>query len=337
MDGKIMIHHGSGGLMMRNLINDMFLAHFDNRYIRLLTDAAVLPLKSGRVAFTTDSFVVDPLFFPGGNIGKLAVCGTVNDLSVSGAVPLFLSASFIIEEGFALSDLGIIVETMANEARKAHVLIVTGDTKVVPRGKADKIFITTTGIGRLERKYEGISHAWKVKPGDLILVNGTIGDHGMTILNARESFRFSSRLESDCTSLNGIIQKILNGSPGARFMRDATRGGLAGVLFEFAEKTGFGIEIEESEIPVRPEVNGMCELLGFDPLHVANEGKFILVAAQRYGNKILEIMKKDKNGKSSAIIGKIVDGHKHKVLLHTASGGKRWIDLPTGEQLPRIC
>jgi hydrogenase expression/formation protein HypE len=337
MDEKVLIHHGSGGLLMRDLIHDLFLRYFDNSFIRSMTDSAILISKPGNLAFTTDSYVVDPLFFPGGNIGKLAVCGTVNDLAVSGAVPLYLSVSFIIEEGFSIRDLETIVKSMAEEARKAGVAVVTGDTKVVQKGKADKLFINTAGIGFLEKKFAGISHGKGTKPGDLVMINGTIGDHGISILNARESFSFSSELQSDCTSLNKLIQSILRNSGGVRFMRDATRGGLAAVLCEFAEKSGLGIEITEADVPVKDEVRGICELLGFDPLHLANEGKVILVAGKQSGRKVLEVMRKHKPGKEGAIIGRMVSEHPGKVKLITTSGGSRWIDLPAGEQLPRIC
>jgi hydrogenase expression/formation protein HypE len=337
MDDKIRLHHGNGGLFMQKLINDLFLKHFTNKTLRSLTDSAVLSMEPGRIAFTTDSYVVDPLFFPGGDIGKLAVCGTVNDLAVSGAVPRYISSSFILEEGFSLADLETIVKSMAKATREAGVVIVTGDTKVVPRGKADKVFINTAGIGYIERKNVHISHGHRTKPGDLILINGTIGDHGMTLLNSRGDFHFSSSLKSDCTSLTSLIQPVLLNVGGIRFMRDATRGGLAAVLCEFAEKSGFGIEIDETKIPVQQEVRAMCELLGFDPVTIANEGKVVLVVDKRQGEDVLEIMKRNKKGKNSAVIGRIVEDHKGKVRLITSSGGSRWIDLPAGDQLPRIC
>ena len=337
MNDKVLIHHGSGGLLMRNLIHDIFLPYFDNGILKSMTDSAILVGKSGHFAFTTDSYVVDPLFFPGGNIGKLAVCGTVNDLAVSGAVPLYLSVSFIIEEGFSISDLEVIVRSMADEARMAGVKIVTGDTKVVQKGKADKLFVNTSGIGFIEKRYTGLSHGKGTKPGDLVMINGTIGDHGIAILNARESFNFSSGLSSDCTSLNKFIQTILRNTGEVRFMRDATRGGLAAVLCEFAEKSGLGIEINENSIPVKEEVRGICELLGFEPLHLANEGKVVIIAGNQCGSKILDVMKKQKAGKNSSIIGRMVTDHPKKVKLITSSGGSRWIDLPSGEQLPRIC
>jgi hydrogenase expression/formation protein HypE len=337
MEDRIRLHHGSGGLFMQKLIHDLFLKHFTNKTLRSLTDSAILSMKPGKFAFTTDSYVVDPVFFPGGDIGKLAVCGTVNDLSVSGAVPLYLSSSFILEEGFPLADLEKIIKSMAAAAREAGVLIVTGDTKVVPAGKADKVFINTAGIGHIETKNVHISQGRKTKPGDLVLINGTIGDHGMTLLNARGDFHFSSKLKSDCTSLNSLIQPILEKTGGVRFMRDATRGGLAAVLCEFAGKSGFGIEIDEMKIPVKQEVTAMCELLGFDPLIIANEGKVVMVVDKRYGEEVLKIMKRNKKGKDGAIIGRIVDDHKGKVRLRTSSGGSRWVDLPAGEQLPRIC
>jgi hydrogenase expression/formation protein HypE len=337
MENQVLIHHGSGGRMMKDLIQDLFIKYFDNDILNSLTDSAILKIPTDRLAFTTDSYVVDPLFFPGGNIGKLAVCGTVNDLAVSGAAPLFLSASFIIEAGFSLEELEVIVRSMAEEAKNAGVRIVTGDTKVVPSGKADKLFINTAGIGLLPAKYEGISHGKGVKAGDPVLINGTIGDHGMTILNARESFRFSSSLKSDCASLSGFIQEILNTSGGIRFMRDATRGGLAAVLCEFAEKSGLGIEIDEKAIPVKDEVRGLCELLGFDPLNLANEGKIIIVAAKRNAGSILDGMHIHEFGRDGSIIGRMVPDHPGKVKLKTVTGGSRWIDLPAGEQLPRIC
>jgi hydrogenase expression/formation protein HypE len=337
MDDRIKIHHGSGGQMMRDLIRDTFIKYFDNKILRDMNDSAVIRGKAGYFAFTTDSYVVDPLFFPGGDIGKIAVCGTVNDLSVSGAIPQYLSASFIIEEGFPLDDLIRIIRSMAKEARNAKVRIVTGDTKVLPKGKADKLFINTSGVGFIKKEHCRISQGGGTKPGDLILINGPIGDHGISILNARESFNFVSGLTSDCASLNKFIQQILANSGGVRFMRDATRGGLAAVLCEFAEMTGFGIDIDEANIPVREEVRGLCELLGFEPLHQANEGKVVIVAGKRESSKILDLMQRQKDGKGSAIIGRIVSEHPSRVRQFTTSGGSRWVDLPFGEQLPRIC
>jgi hydrogenase expression/formation protein HypE len=336
-ESRILLHHGSGGEQMQKLIREVFLRNFRNPVLGSLTDSAILDTKPGLLAFTTDSYVVDPVFFPGGDIGKLAVCGTINDLAVSGARPVCLSASFIIEEGFLLRDLETIVRSMASEAKKAMVQVVTGDTKVVNKGKCDRIFITTSGIGILEKRHRSISFGSGIRPGDRILVNGTIGDHGMAILNARESFRFSSRLVSDCTSLNRFLQVILNCSGGIRFMRDATRGGLATVLCEVAAKTGFGIRIRESGVPLRPEVRGMSEILGMDPLYMANEGKVVMVVSGKETGRVLEKMKREKEGRKAAVIGEVVKSHPGKVVLDTVSGGRRFLEMLSGDPLPRIC
>ena len=323
--------------MMHELIENIFVKHFDNKILREQTDAAILRLTSTNVAFTTDSFVVDPIFFPGGDIGKLAVCGTVNDLAVSGATPLYLSASFIIEEGFPLADLEKIVLSMKNEVHKAKISIVTGDTKVVNKGKCDKVFINTSGIGAIQDKNKSIGTGNKIRPGDKILINGNIGDHGIAVMSARESFNFHSPVVSDCAPLNFFIQRLLNTSKQVRFMRDPTRGGVATVLNELAGKGDFGIEIDEASLPVSEGVVGMCEILGFDPLYIANEGKVIIVAGRRDSDKVLSVMKSSREGKQSAVIGEIVRDHPGKVVLKTVTGGKRIIDLLTGEQLPRIC
>ncbi len=334
---KILLSHGNGGRMMHDLVENLFIRNFSNTILNEQTDSAVININDATIAFTTDSFVVDPIFFPGGDIGKLAVCGTVNDLSVSGANPLYLSVSFIIEEGFPMKDLEKIILSMAKEARNAKVSIVTGDTKVVNRGKCDKIFINTSGIGILNKKHRSISKGTNIRPGDKIILNGTIGDHGMAVMNARESFNFKTSILSDCASLNSFIRTILENSSQVKFMRDPTRGGVATVLNELAQKKAFGIEIEESSIPVSEGVCGMCEILGYDPLFIANEGKVVLVAGQKECNKILNVMKEDELGKKSRIIGEIVADHHGKVVLKTMSGGKRIIDIMTGEQLPRIC
>ena len=333
----ILLHYGSGGAMTQELIGSLFVKAFRNRVLEEMTDSAVLRMAGKSLAFTTDSFVVDPVFFPGGDIGKLAVCGTVNDLSVSGAKPVYLSASFIIEEGLPFSDLEKIVQSMAREAKKAGVTIVTGDTKVVNRGKCDKIFINTAGIGILDKSREKISSGSRIRPGDRILINGTIGDHGMAVLQARESLPFTSKLRSDCTSLNHFIGNLMKVSGEIKFMRDATRGGAGTVLCEIADRTGLGMEITEQAIPVRSEVKGMCELLGFDPLYLANEGKVIAVVSARDSEKVLKEMKKQPEGKRSAIIGEIVRSDRSKVILNTVSGGRRFIERMQGDQLPRIC
>ncbi len=335
-EDKIMLGHGSGGRMMHNLIADLFLKHFSNSILNEQTDAAVLQIGSNEIAFTTDSFVIDPLFFPGGNIGKLAVCGTVNDLAVSGAEPIYISVSFILEEGFSMNELEVIVESLAAEAKKAGVIIVTGDTKVVNKGKCDKVFINTAGIGRMKAENRQICKAMNIKPGDVIIVNGTIGDHGMAVMNARESFNFKTTVESDCASLNHLILEVLDKSP-VKFMRDPTRGGVATVLNELAEKIQLGIEIEESALPLNGGVKAMCELLGFDPLHIANEGKVLIVANENEATNILNVLQNNELGLQSAIIGRVVSDHPGRVVLKNETGGRRIVDSLAGDQLPRIC
>jgi len=337
MQKNILLGHGSGGQLTHELIDRIFVRHFSNPVLDEQTDAAVLKMNSGNLAFTTDSFVVDPVFFPGGNIGKLAVAGTVNDVAVSGAVPLYLSASFIIEEGFAVADLEAIVSTMAEEAEKAGIRIVTGDTKVVNRGKADKVFITTTGIGEFTAARVDIGTGRNIRPGDKIIINGSLADHGMCIMAAREGLSFSANIESDCASLNHLIGEALDASENIHFMRDATRGGLATVLCELAERGEFGIEIREEVLPVRENVRGICELLGFDPLYVANEGKVVMVVAGEDADKVLAALQGNELGREAAIIGEVVGEHKGKAWLTTGIGGRRIIDMLAGEQLPRIC
>lgn len=333
----ILLGHGSGGRLTHDLISDLFVKYFRNELLLVQGDSAVLPLLSGKLCFTTDSFVVDPIFFPGGDIGKLAIAGTVNDLAVSGAKPLFLSAAFILEEGLPLSDLEKIVQSMAIESAKAGVKIVTGDTKVVERGKCDKIFINTSGIGTLHTGSEGIVSAENVQPGDKIIVNGYIGDHGMAVMSARNKLHINSPVESDCACLNGLISDVLLKNTTVKFMRDATRGGLGTVLAELCQHKSFGINLQEDKVPVRENVRGMCELLGFDPLFVANEGKVVMVVAAEVAEKVLSMMHEHPLGKDGAIIGEIVENHPGKTWLITSVGGKRIVDMPAGEQLPRIC
>ena len=336
-DEKILLSHGNGGRMMHDLIEHLFLKHFGNNILDEQTDAAILPVDSPWLAFTTDSFVIDPLFFPGGNIGKLAVCGTINDLAVSGAKPRYISVSFIIEEGFPMNELEMIVKSLAEEAVNARVTIVTGDTKVVNQGKCDKLFINTAGIGMVRKEDRQIGKAQNIHPGDVIIINGTIGDHGIAVMNARESFNFRSPVISDCASLNHLIREVLDQRSGVKFMRDPTRGGVATVLNELAEKINYGIEINEQDVPVAHGVSALCEILGFDPLHIANEGKVLIVAAPEYASNILDIMKKNSLGRQSAIIGRVTGDHPGKVILKTETGGKRIIDSLTGDPLPRIC
>ena len=322
---------------MHDLITNLFLRHFGNRFLNRQTDSAILPVDSAEIAFTTDSFVIDPIFFPGGDIGKLAVCGTVNDLAVTGAEPLYISVSFIIEEGFPMSDLRTIVHSMANEAKNAGVLIVTGDTKVVNKGKCDKLFINTSGIGRIRQENRIGENIRKIKPGDVVIINGPIGEHGMAVMNARESFNFKSTVESDCACLNRLIREVLDQSATVRFMRDPTRGGVATVLNELTGNRNFGISIEESAIPVGNGVRAMCEILGFDPLYIANEGKVLILTGEKESVSILSIMKKNKLGRQSAIIGQVVKDHPGRVVLKTSTGGSRIVDSLTGDPLPRIC
>ena len=336
-EDKILLSHGNGGRLMQELISDLFLRNFGDKKLEDQSDSAILSIDSREIAFTTDSFVIDPLFFPGGNIGKLAVCGTVNDLSVSGAEPLFISVSLIIEEGFPIKELEVIVKSLAVEARNAKVEIVTGDTKVVNKGKCDKLFINTAGIGRITPEKNMTGRTQIILPGDVIIVNGTIGDHGMAVMNARESFNFKTPVESDCACLDQLIHEVLDQTTSVRFMRDATRGGVATVLNELTAKIPYGIEIVEDAVPVSRGVKAMCELLGFDPLYIANEGKVILVVPEKESSLILEIMRKNVLGRESSIIGRVVQDHPGKVVLKTTTGGKRIIDVLTGDQLPRIC
>lgn len=332
---RILLAHGSGGKLTYELIRSCFLTRFTHPALVRLDDAAVLPLDpSGRLAFTTDSYVVHPLFFPGGDIGKLAICGTVNDLAMVGASALYLSAGFIIEEGLALADLDRIVASMAATAREAGVAIVAGDTKVVDHGSADKLFINTAGVGIVPEGVEIASD--KARPGDLIIVNGTLGDHGIAVMSEREGLPFSSPLLSDCAPLNGLVAEMLNRG-GIHCLRDLTRGGLASGLNELAIQSDVGIEIEETAIPVRAEVRATCELLGLDPLYVANEGKLVAIVAPEEGEAILEAMQRHPYGRQAAFIGRVVDTHPGRVVMRTFLGASRIVDMLAGEQLPRIC
>ena len=337
MTEKILLGHGSGGKLTHDLIKNIFIKYFQNDILSVQGDSSVLNLNAENIAVTTDSFVVDPVFFPGGDIGKLAICGTVNDLAVSGAKPLYLTAAFIIEEGFPMDSLISIVKSMADEAKKSGVYIVAGDTKVVNTGKCDKIFINTTGIGIIDRKRIHISSGLNIKPGDKIIINGTIGDHGMTIMKAREFESFDINIKSDCACLNGLIEKVLEVSENVHFMRDATRGGLASVLCEIVESKNFGISIDENNIEVNEGVRGMCEVLGLDPAYVANEGKVIIIVDENDAEKVLEIMHRQDYGADSRIIGEVTIKYPGQCWMNTIIGGKRIIDMLTGEQLPRIC
>jgi hydrogenase expression/formation protein HypE len=336
MKGEIQLAHGSGGSVMAKLISDLFKAHFSNPCLLENSDSAVTGAEVKNLAMTTDSFVVDPLFFPGGDIGKLAVCGTLNDLAVSGAEPMFLSAAFILEEGLPLDVLEKVVISMAGEASAAGVMIVTGDTKVVNRTKCDKLFINTTGVGSVDSRFAGIHTAAKVGPGQTIIVNGTIADHGIAVLLAREKFSFSADVSSDCANLYPMIRRVLDKFPAVTFMRDATRGGLATVLNELRDKTGLGMILDENAIPIRPEVQGVTEMLGLDPLYIANEGIVVMVVPSEDADGVIEVMKNTNEGRNAAVIGTISSEYK-RVVLETRSGGKRVIDHLSGELLPRIC
>lgn len=336
----ITMSHGSGGKDMRDLIEDVFLGSFENEELNLLEDQARIDLASivaqgDRLAFTTDSFVVSPLFFPGGDIGKLAINGTVNDLSVGGAIPLYLTCSMIIEEGFPLDQLRQIALSMKNAADAAGVKIVTGDTKVVEKRAADKLFINTAGVGVIP---SGINLASKrAQVGDLVIVNGFLGDHGAAILGARGELALENTIESDCCPLAGLVREMLRICPDIHCMRDATRGGIAGVLNEIAEASQVSIHLNESALPMREEVRGFCEILGLDPLYLANEGKLVVVAPAEHKERLLETMKAHEYGRESAIIGSVLEKPKSMVVLRTVLGGQRMVDKLVGEQLPRIC
>lgn len=335
MQDKIMLAHGSGGRMTHRLINDIFKKHFNNDILGRGDDSAVLPQPSGRLAFTTDSFVVSPVFFKGGNIGKLAVCGTLNDLASNGATPLYLSAGFIIEEGFSLSELDVIAASMAQTASDASVRIVTGDTKVVQKGAADKIFINTSGIGVIPDD-ANISGS-NAKPGDKVIITGTIGDHGCSILLEREKLDIVSEIKSDCAALNTLVRDILGVSQEIHVLRDPTRGGLGTTLNEIALQSNVGIMIHENHIPVRNEVQGVCELLGMDPLYMANEGKMIIILAESHAESVLKHIKNHPLGSQAQIIGEVTDKPEGRVVMKTLAGGSRIVDMPSGDQLPRIC
>jgi hydrogenase expression/formation protein HypE len=332
----IVMGHGGGGRLGNELVEHLFLPAFRNAALENLGDAAVLNLSSGRVAMSTDSFVVQPLFFPGGSIGELAVNGTVNDLAVSGAIPKCLSASFILEEGFPLAQLAAIVDSMAAAAATAGVEIVTGDTKVVERGHGDGCYINTAGIGVLREGIQVGPH--RATPGDAILVSGTIGDHGMAIMSVREGLEFESQIRSDCAALNGMIAAVLDTAGLAvHAMRDPTRGGLSSTLNEIAQASGVGIAIDERLLPVRTEVQSACELLGLDPVYVANEGKAVFFVAPEAAPGVLEVLRSHPLGRDAAIIGHVTSEHKGMLVARTAMGANRVIAPQIGEQLPRIC
>jgi hydrogenase expression/formation protein HypE len=331
---NIVMGHGSGGKLSAQLVRDLFLPAFDNDFLRKLDDQAVFQAGSARLAFSTDSFVVTPLFFPGGNIGELAVNGTVNDLAMSGARPLYLSAAFIMEEGLDIEELSRVVESMGRAAHAAGVSIVTGDTKVVNRGSADKLFITTSGVGIVP---EGISiSASNVRPGDDVIVSGSIADHGMAVMSVREGLEFEGAISSDTAPLFSLVQEMM-GAGEVHALRDPTRGGLATSLCEIAASSSVGIEIDASAVLVREDVKGACETLGLDPLFVANEGKLVAFVRHASSAAILDAMRRTVRGADARVIGRAVGEHRGMVLLKTEIGGTRILDLPFTEQLPRIC
>jgi hydrogenase expression/formation protein HypE len=337
----ILLGHGSGGRLSADLIRRLFVPAFENEVLSALEDQATLCFAgtngaaAQRLALTTDSFVVRPIFFPGGDIGKLAVCGTVNDLAVGGAQPLYLSAAFILEEGLAMDDLKRIVSSMRAACDQAGISLVTGDTKVVDRGKGDQVFITTTGIGLVP---DGRSLSIRsAVPGDRILVSGTIGDHGIAIMSVREGLEFETVLESDCAPLHDLTRVMLEVCPAIRCMRDPTRGGVSSALNELADASRVGVKLIESALPVRAEVKSACEMLGLDPLYVANEGKLIAVAPPGDADRLLETMRGHPMGQNAAMIGTVVADHRGMVTMHSLLGGERVVTMLAGEQLPRIC
>jgi hydrogenase expression/formation protein HypE len=332
---RITLSHGSGGKATQTLIEAVFLEAFSNPLLAPLEDGAVLTAHGGRLAFTTDSYVVSPLFFPGGDIGDLAVNGTVNDLAVSGARPLWLSAAFILEEGFPVADLERIVGSMAAAAERAGVQVVTGDTKVVQRGKADGCYVNTAGVGVIERPVElGVATA---RPGDAVIVSGPIGEHGITVMLARGELDIESEVESDTAPLNGLVERLLDAAPGVRGLRDATRGGVATICNEVARAAGVAVVVDEDSVPVRPDVRGACELLGIDPLYVACEGRLVAVVDGDQADAAMAALRSHPLGEGAAVIGRVRDDPPGLVLLKTSFGGTRIVDLLVGDPLPRIC
>lgn len=332
---RVNMTHGSGGRAMAQLIEELFVRHFDNALLRQANDQASFDVSAGRMVMSVDGHVISPLFFPGGDIGSLSVHGTVNDVAMSGAKPLYLSAGFILEEGFPLADLERIIISMAKAASDANVPVITGDTKVVEKGKGDGVFITTTGIGVVP---EGINISGDLaQVGDVILVNGSMGDHGVAIMSSRENLEFETTIESDSAALHTLIADLVNAVPDIHCLRDPTRGGLATTLNELAQQSGVGMSIRESDIPVKPAVSAACELLGLDPLYVANEGKLICICASKDADLALQTMQAHPQGTEAAIIGEVIQDEHGFVQMQTAFGGSRIVDWLAGEQLPRIC
>lgn len=334
-EDRIMMAHGSGGKISHELISKFFLPKFDNEILKKLDDSAVFKIKGNRLAFSTDSYVINPIFFPGGDIGKLAIYGTVNDISMSGAIPLYLSVGFVLEEGLLISDLEMILKSMKDAAKQAKVLIVCGDTKVVEKGSADKIFINTSGIGVIEDKVNISGENAKV--GDLIILSGSVGDHGIAVMSKRGQFEFEIQIESDCAPLSNLVQHMLSYTKKINVLRDPTRGGIAAILNEIAEKSKVSLEIYEDKIPIKKSVMGVCELLGFDPLYIANEGKLITIVSKDVARGLLNHMRKHQFAKDAEIIGEVIEGKIGRVTMKTFIGSTRILDMMIGELLPRIC
>jgi hydrogenase expression/formation protein HypE len=335
-DERVTLSHGSGGKATRTLVEAIFAAELSNPILDPLNDAALLPPAAGGLVFTTDSYVVKPLFFPGGDIGRLAVCGTVNDLAVAGATPLYLSLGVILEEGFPIADLRRIVQSLRQAADEAGVRVVTGDTKVVERGKADGVYLNTAGIGRLRPGAQLAAAA--ARPGDRVLVSGRLGDHGVAILVARAELDLESEVRSDTAPLHDLVANLLDtAGAGVRSLKDPTRGGLATALNEIALAADVGIAVEESQVPVAADVRGACEILGIDPLHLANEGKLLAIVAPEYATAALTALRAHPLGREAAIVGEIVSEPRGMVFLRTAIGGHRVLDMLSGDALPRIC
>ncbi|MDL1983115.1 MAG: hydrogenase expression/formation protein HypE [Deltaproteobacteria bacterium] len=332
---NILLDHGSGGKISHSLITDIMLPIFNNPILSQLNDGAIFDIEGKRLAFSTDTYVVDPIFFPGGNIGTLSINGTVNDIAMCGATPLFLSAGLIIEEGFSLADLKTILQEMSIAAEKAGVKVVTGDTKVVPKGAADKIFINTSGIGIIPKNIDIASH--RALPGDKIILSGSIADHGITILTQREGMTFDSSVASDTAPLNHMVKNMLSVCKNIHVLRDPTRGGIGTALNEIAIKSEIGIKIYEEKIPVKNEVAAICELLGFDPVYIANEGNLLAFVPPDHAEKVLDVIRENRFGREACIIGEVVEDNPRKVFMQTRIGGTRIVDMLTGEQLPRIC
>ena len=332
---RIQMDHGAGGRASHELVAKTFMPALANPILKELNDSALLNFQDVRLAISTDSYVVDPIFFPGGDIGSLAVHGTVNDLAMRGAQPRYLSVGFILEEGLEIADLEKLLGSMAEAARQAGVQVVAADTKVVERGKADRIYINTAGVGIIA---PGVDIAGQnAKPGDLVLINGPMGDHGVAVLSTREGLSFQTDIQSDSAPLNGLVSEILEVSRNIHVLRDPTRGGVATALNEVASQSAVGIELEESHLPVRPGVKAACEMLGLDPLYVANEGKVLVMVAPEDADLVLNKMRQHPLGRESYIIGRVVSGHPGRVVLQTDIGGRRIVDMLSGEQLPRIC